>query len=80
MHDFIGDGSCVVILVGNAKYRIVVLAGKNQLFKSRFASRLNSDFRMAEGALNPEFEVGEVKATFFPLSSAGVLIELSTAR
>jgi hypothetical protein len=31
--------------------------------KSRFASRLNSAFKIAEGALKPEFEVASVNAT-----------------
>jgi hypothetical protein len=31
------------------------------------ASRLKSACKIADGALNPEFEVGEVNATFLPL-------------
>src|SRR5262249_59213698 len=50
---------------------------ENTGVKSRLASRLKSAFKIADGALNPEFEVGEVNATFLPLRSAGVLIGLS---
>ena len=50
---------------------------ENTAVKSRSGSRLKSAFKIANGALYPEFEVGSVNATLLPLRSAGVLIGLS---
>ncbi len=46
--------------------------------KSLSAIKSNSPFRIAEGALNPELEVGEVKASVLPLISDGDWIGLSS--
>ena len=76
-HHFVGDRRRVVILVGDAEHRVVVLAGEHRLvvaLRDQDGIRTSSS---ADGALNPEFEVGAVKASFLPLMSAGVLIALS---
>lgn len=41
-------------------------------------TRPNSPLRIADGALKPEFEVGDVKASVRPLRSAGDFIGLLT--
>ena len=48
--------------------------------KSCSAIRPNSPFRIADGALKPEFEVGEVKAIVLPLISDGDCIAEEVAR
>ena len=50
---------------------------ENVASKSVSATSPNSDLRIAEGALNPEFDVGEVNASDRPLRSAGEEIGLS---
>ena len=50
---------------------------ENAASKSLSASSPNSDLSMAEGALNPEFEVGEVNASDPPFRSAGEPMGLS---
>ena len=45
--------------------------------KSLSAIKSNSPFKIADGALNPELEVGEVKAKVLPLISEGDCMALS---
>ena len=49
---------------------------ENAGVKSRSGNMSNSPFKMADGALKPELEVGEVKASCLPLISATVLMPL----
>ena len=44
---------------------------ENVGLKSLSAIKSNSPFKIADGALNPEFEVGEVNASVRPLISLG---------
>ena len=44
---------------------------ENVGLKSLSAIKSNSPFKIAEGALNPELEVGDVKANVLPLISEG---------
>jgi len=50
------------------------------VLKSLSLTSPNSDFSNAEGALLPEFDVGDVKVIVLPLISAGDLIELVLSR
>ena len=46
------------------------------VLKSLSLTKPNSDFSNADGALLPEFDVGEVNVSVFPLISFGDLIAL----